>query len=86
MSAFHPDSEWDSDLPAGRYATAFHRAYRRCSAATWTSAVRAQSDQVRRIGIIRRDDPETLRRVTALREALVKLGWTDGRNIRFEHR
>jgi putative ABC transport system substrate-binding protein len=31
------------------------------------------------------DDPETSQRLTALREGLLKLGWTEGQNIRFEH-
>jgi putative ABC transport system substrate-binding protein len=30
------------------------------------------------------DDPEASLRVTTLREELLKLGWTEGRNIRFE--
>ncbi len=48
-----------------------------------------QSDQMRRVGVLMpydEGDPETSPRVTALREALLKLGWTEGRNIRFEHR
>src|SRR5207253_1157272 len=31
-------------------------------------------------------DSETSPRVTALRQELRKLGWTEGRNVRFEHR
>jgi putative tryptophan/tyrosine transport system substrate-binding protein len=60
------------------------------AAAAWPLAARAQqSDQMRRIGILMpyaEDDPETSLRVTALRQGLLKLGWTEGRNIRFEHR
>jgi putative ABC transport system substrate-binding protein len=44
---------------------------------------------MRRIGVMMpyaEDDPETAPRVTALREGLLKLGWTEGRNIRFDHR
>jgi putative ABC transport system substrate-binding protein len=44
---------------------------------------------MKRIGVLMpyaENDPETSSRVTALREALLKLGWTEGRNIRFEHR
>jgi putative ABC transport system substrate-binding protein len=58
------------------------------AAATWPLAVRAQqSNQMRRIGVmteIAEDDPEALLRVTTLREELLKLGWTEGRNIRLE--
>ena len=32
------------------------------------------------------DDPETSPRVAALREGFQKLGWTEGQNIRSEHR
>jgi putative ABC transport system substrate-binding protein len=60
------------------------------SAVTWPLAARAQqSDQMRRIGILMpyaENDPETSPRVTALRQALQKVGWTEGRNIQFEHR
>ena len=60
------------------------------SAAAWPLMARAQqSDQMRRIGVLMpyaEDDPETSPRLTALREGLLKLGWTEGRNIRFEHR
>ena len=57
----------------------------------WPLTVRAQqqSDQMRRIGVLMpnaENDPETSLRITALREALLKLGWKEGRNIRFEHR
>jgi putative ABC transport system substrate-binding protein len=60
------------------------------AAAIWPLDTRAQqSDQMQRIGILMpyaENDPETSPRVTALREALLKLGWTEGRNIQFEHR
>jgi putative ABC transport system substrate-binding protein len=53
-------------------------------------AARAQQpDRMKRIGVLMpyaENDPETLLRVTALREALLKLGWTEGRNIRLEQR
>jgi hypothetical protein len=42
-----------------------------------------QSDQMRRIGVMMafaEDDPEALLRITTLREELLKLGWTEGRN------
>ena len=58
------------------------------AAAIWPLTARAQqSDQMRRIGVMMafaEDDPEALLRVTTLREELLKLGWTEGRNIRFE--
>ncbi len=60
------------------------------SAAAWPLTARAQqSNQMKRIGVLMpyaENDPETSLRVTALREALLKLGWTEGRNIRFEQR
>jgi putative ABC transport system substrate-binding protein len=60
------------------------------AATTWPLAARAQqSDQMKRIGVLMpyaENDPETSLRVTALREALLKLGWTEGRNIRLEQR
>ena len=60
------------------------------ASASWPLAARAQqSDQVRRIGILMpyaEGDPEVLLRDAALSKELLKLGWTEGRNIRFEHR
>ena len=60
------------------------------AAAAWPLAAHAQeSDQIKRISVLvpyAEDDPETSLRVTALREGLLKLGWTDGQNIRLEHR
>jgi putative ABC transport system substrate-binding protein len=60
------------------------------AAAAWPFAARAQqADRMRRIGVLMpyaKEDPESSLRVTALREGLLKLGWTEGRNIRFEHR
>jgi putative tryptophan/tyrosine transport system substrate-binding protein len=54
----------------------------------WPLAARAQRpDRMRRVGVMMafaEDDPEALLRVTTLREELLKLGWTEGRNIRFE--
>jgi putative ABC transport system substrate-binding protein len=56
----------------------------------WPLTVRAQqSDQVRRVGVLMpyaEHDPEASLRVTTLREVLLKLGWTENRNIRFEYR
>jgi putative tryptophan/tyrosine transport system substrate-binding protein len=60
------------------------------SGAAWPFAARAQqSGQMRRIGVLMpyaENDPEVSLRVTALHEGLLKLGWMEGRNIRFEHR
>jgi putative ABC transport system substrate-binding protein len=60
------------------------------AAAIWPIAARAQqSDQIKLIGVLMpyaEEDPETSPRLTALRDGLVKLGWTDGQNIRFERR
>jgi putative ABC transport system substrate-binding protein len=60
------------------------------SAAAWPLTARAQrSDQMRQIGVLMpyaKDDPESSRRFTPLREGLLKLGWTEGRNIQFEQR
>ncbi len=59
-------------------------------AAVWPLAAHAQqSNQVKRIGVLMpfaQDDPETSARFTALREGLLKLGWTEGRNIQLERR
>ena len=58
------------------------------SAPFWPLVAHAQqSNQMRRIGVmtaLAEDDPEALLRVTTLREELLKLGWTEGRNIRLE--
>jgi putative tryptophan/tyrosine transport system substrate-binding protein len=56
----------------------------------WPLAARAQQgERVRRIGVITgvaETDPDYQARYTALRQALEQLGWTDGRNIRFDLR
>jgi putative ABC transport system substrate-binding protein len=60
------------------------------SAVAWPLAARAQqSDQIKLIRVLMpyaEGDAETSPRLTALHAALLKLGWTEGRNIRFEHR
>ena len=60
------------------------------SVAAWPLAAQAQPlDQMRRIDVLMpyaEDDPETSPRVAALGEGLLKLGWTEGRNIQFDHR
>jgi len=60
------------------------------AAAAWPLAARAQqAGGMRRVGILMpftERDPEGQTRVTAFREGLQKLGWTEGRNIRIEYR
>src|SRR6266487_191137 len=57
----------------------------------WPLTTRAQqSSEIRRIGLIigptEENDPESQLRVTAFREGLAALGWTEGRNIRIDYR
>jgi putative ABC transport system substrate-binding protein len=58
--------------------------------ATWSLAAQAQqTGGMRRVGILMpftERDPEGQTRVTAFREGLQKLGWTEGRNIRIDYR
>ena len=59
------------------------------AAAAWPLAVRAQqAERVRRIGLLMgvADDREGQPRVTALKQGLQELGWTDGRNMQIETR
>jgi putative ABC transport system substrate-binding protein len=59
-------------------------------AAAWPLAARAQQgDRLRRIGVLMsldENDPEAKRRYAAFTQALVDLGWTDGRNVRIDLR
>jgi putative ABC transport system substrate-binding protein len=59
-------------------------------AAAWPLAARAQQgDRVRRIGVLNpfaENDPEVQANITAFRQTLQKLGWTDGRNLRVDYR
>ena len=58
-------------------------------AAAWPLAARAQQgEHMRRIGLLMgaADDPEGQARMTALKQGLQDLGWTDGRNIQIETR
>jgi putative ABC transport system substrate-binding protein len=59
-------------------------------AMAWPLAVRAQqAERMRRVGVLMpfaEGDPETQSRVTALHQGLARLGWTEGRNLRIEHR
>jgi putative tryptophan/tyrosine transport system substrate-binding protein len=59
------------------------------AAAAWPLAARAQqAERVRRIGLLMgvAEDREGQARVTALKQGLQELGWTDGRNIQIETR
>jgi putative ABC transport system substrate-binding protein len=60
------------------------------AAAAWPLAARAQQPGgIRRVGVLMSavaDDPEWQTRVTALRQVLQQLGWTDGRNVRIDIR
>jgi putative tryptophan/tyrosine transport system substrate-binding protein len=58
--------------------------------AAWPVAARAQQpERVRRIGVLMMYEESNLESqvwLTAFREALVKLSWTEGHNIKFEYR
>jgi putative ABC transport system substrate-binding protein len=60
------------------------------TAAAWPLAVRAQqADRMRRIGVlmsIAADDIESQPRITAFKQGLQQLGWTEGRNVHIEVR
>jgi putative ABC transport system substrate-binding protein len=59
-------------------------------AAAWPFTVRAQQgDRVRRVGIfmdLSEQDAEGQTRVAAFRKGLQDLGWTEGRNVKFDYR
>jgi putative tryptophan/tyrosine transport system substrate-binding protein len=59
-------------------------------AAAWPIAARAQqSDRMRRIGVLlggSETDQEFQTRMTAFREELQRLGWTDDRNVHIDIR
>jgi putative ABC transport system substrate-binding protein len=57
--------------------------------AAWPLAARAQSERVRRLGVLMytaESDDEGQSGIAAFREVLGKLGWTEGRNIKIEAR
>ena len=60
------------------------------AASAWPVAVRAQqSDRVRRIGVLiggDENEPLAQARTKALQRGLQELGWSNGRNIRIDHR
>jgi putative tryptophan/tyrosine transport system substrate-binding protein len=60
------------------------------AAAAWPLAARAQQpDRMRRIGVLMgypEGDPQAQANVTALRQGLQNLGWTEGRNVQIDYR
>jgi len=57
------------------------------AAATWPLAARAQTNRMRRIAVLMATSQDAGQAwVTAFREGLQKLGWTDGRNVRIDTR
>src|SRR5215472_9162465 len=60
------------------------------AAAAWPLAARAQqADRVRTIGVLNpfvENDAEERANLTAFRQTLEKLGWSDGRNVRIDYR
>ena len=60
------------------------------SAAAWPLAAHAQQpERMRRIGVLmalKEDDPQGQADVVAFQQALLELGWIDGRNIRLDYR
>jgi putative ABC transport system substrate-binding protein len=60
------------------------------AAAAWPLAARAQqSDRMRRIGVLNgqaANDPDAQANIAAFLQGLQQLGWTDGRNVRIDHR
>ena len=58
------------------------------AAIAWPLAARAQSDRVRRIGLLTplaESDPEGQARLRALRQELERLGWIEGRNFEVDY-
>jgi putative ABC transport system substrate-binding protein len=60
------------------------------AAAAWPHGVIAQpADRMRRIGVLialAENDPQAQANIAAFRRGLQELGWTEGRNIRFDYR
>src|SRR5262245_3015438 len=58
-------------------------------AAVWPIAARAQTDRMRRIGVLMHlaaDDPEGQRRIAVFFQGLQEAGWTVGRNVDIDMR
>jgi putative ABC transport system substrate-binding protein len=60
------------------------------TAASWPLVARAQQpERIKRIGVLvplAAEDPEIQTRLSAFRQELQQLGWTDGRNVKIEYR
>jgi putative ABC transport system substrate-binding protein len=59
------------------------------AAAAWPLAARAQQERMRRIGVLMglaEDDPDAKARLSAFRQGLDKLGWSEGSNLRLDYR
>jgi putative ABC transport system substrate-binding protein len=59
------------------------------AAATWPLAARAQTERVRRVGVLMgldANDPEGQSEASALKQGFQKLGWIEGRNLQLEYR
>ena len=59
------------------------------AAVAWPLAARAQSERLRRIGVLMslaKDDPEDVQRRALLQQGLQQLGWSEGRNLHIEYR
>jgi putative ABC transport system substrate-binding protein len=60
------------------------------AAAAWPFAARAQQpERMRRVGVLMpfaENDSDAQANITAFREALQTLGWTDSRNVRVDYR
>src|SRR5262245_39146775 len=61
------------------------------AAAAWPFAARAQqADRVRRIGVLagsrQENDPNAQADLAVFRQTLQQLGWSEGRNVRYEYR
>jgi putative ABC transport system substrate-binding protein len=59
------------------------------AAVAWPLAARAQSDRVRRVGVLMggdENDPAAKPVTSAFTQALADLGWIDGRNVRIDLR
>src|SRR5688500_13886013 len=59
-------------------------------AVAWPVAARAQpTARMRRIGVLvglAENEPEMAQRLAGFRQGFEKLGWSDGRNVRFDYR
>src|SRR5262245_4437764 len=55
----------------------------------WQQSRAQESERVRRIGVLwpyAETDPDSRSRIESLRQALADLGWSEGRNLRFDYR